>query len=553
MSKPGDLSFADAIFFGGSIITMADGMPQAEALALSGETIIAVGTREEVLRKKGPETRLIDLAGKTLMPGLVEPHSHPIISALLYDWVDVSGFTNPNGEAIMKQLREAGAKAKPGEWICAFGYDPILTRDLKALNADILDGISSVNPVLVMVQTMHTVYVNHKAFELVGITRDTPQPHEGVFVKNEAGDLTGMVIEQGGSAPFMRALLKDSRKDGVGLMKAQLARYAQAGYTTVGAMGVFPVFPNALRTLRDLVERNECPVRITVMEKANDLERGVRIEVGKRTDRFRVSGVKIWYDGSPYTGNMYLEAPFINSELMQSGLGIPRDTCGYPMMSKDRLRELVTKYHEQGRQIAVHGQGDRAIGDILDVFEEALKTAPRQDHRHRLEHGALFTEPLIKRAARLGLMPSWHINHIYYYGEALRDEILGAKRTEGLMPMATARQWGLCSSLHNDSPMYPPEPFKLMRTAVTRKTRKMECIGINQAVSVEEALRAVTINAARQLFMEDQVGSLEVGKFADLVLASENPLKINPEGLDQIEIIGTYRGGNLFSKTELRS
>lgn len=553
MNKPGDLSFADAIFYGGDIITMADGRPQAEALALSGETIIAVGTCEEVLQKKGPETRLIDLAGKTLMPGLVEPHSHPIISALLYDWVDVSGFTNPKGEAVMKQLREAAAKAKPGEWILAFGYDPILTRDLKALNVDSLDGISSVNPVFVMVQTMHTVYVNHKAFEMAGITRDTPQPHEGVFVKNEAGDLTGMVIEQGGSAPFMRVLLKDSRKDGAGLMKAQLARYAQAGYTTVGAMGDFPVFPNALRTLRDLVERDDCPVRIMVMEKASDLERGVRIEVGKRADRFRVNGVKIWYDGSPYTGNMYLETPFINSDLMQSGLGLPRDNCGYPMMSKERFRELVTKYHEQGYQIAVHGQGDRAIGDIIDVFEEALKTAPRPDHRHRLEHGALFMEPLIKRASLLGLMPSWHINHIYYYGEALRDEILGAERTEGLMPMATAQQWGLCSSLHNDSPMYPPEPFKLMRTAVTRKTRKEEGIGIKQAVGIEEALRAVTINAARQLFMEDQVGSLEVGKFADLVLVSENPLKINPEGLDLIEVIGTYRGGNLFSKTELLS
>lgn len=551
MNKPGDHSLADAIFFGGDIITMADGRPQAEALALAGETILAVGPFEEVLRKKGPETRLIDLAGKTLMPGLIEPHSHPVISALLYDWVDVSGFANPSGEAVMNRLREAAAKAKPGEWICAFGYDPILTRDLKALNADLLDGISSVNPVFVMVQTMHTVYVNNKAFELAGITRDTPQPDGGVLVKNEAGDLTGMVIEQGGSAPFMRVLLKDSRKDGSGLMKAQLARYAQAGYTTVGAMGVFPVFPDALRTLRDLVERDECPVRLMVMEKASDLERGVRIETGERTDRFRVGGVKFWYDGSPYTGNMYLEAPFVNSELMQSGLGLPRDNCGYAMMPKENFRELVMKYHGQGHQIAVHGQGDRAISDILDVFEEALKTAPRPDHRHRLEHGALFTEPLIKRAARIGLMPSWHINHIYYYGEALRDDILGAERVEGLMPMATAQRWGLCSSLHNDSPMYPPEPFKLMRTAVTRKTRNGECIGINQAVGVEEALKAVTIHAARQLFMEDQVGSLEVGKFADLVLVSENPLNINPEGLDRIEVLGTYRGGNLFSKREL--
>jgi predicted amidohydrolase YtcJ len=548
MNQIRNTSYADTIFYGGDIITVTDKTPQAEALAVKGETIIAVGDHEDVFHKKGPETRLIDLAGKTLMPGLVEPHSHPIISALLYNWVDVSGFTNPNGAAVMKKLREAAEKTTPGKWICAFGYDPILTRDLKVLNADLLDGLSSSSPIFVMVQTMHTVYVNHKAFELAGITRDTPQPNGGTFVKNEAGDLTGMVIEQGATNPLMAALLKDSRKDGAELMKAQLERYAQAGYTTVGALGLFPVFPNAVRLLKDLVERDDCPVRMLVMEKANDLERGIQIELGPGTDRFRVSGVKFWYDGSPYSGNMYLEAPFLNSDLMQTGLGVPRDTCGYSMMPKDRFRELVMKYHKQGCQIAVHGQGDRAIRDIVDVFEDVLGAVPREDHRHRIEHGALFTKFLIERAARLGLMPSWHINHIYYYGEALRDEILGPERTEGLMPMATALRYGLCNSVHNDSPMYPPEPFKLMRTAVTRKTRRNEIIGKNQAISVEEALRAVTLNAARQLFVEDKVGSLEVGKFADLVLVAENPFKIKPDRLDRIEVIGTYRGGRPFLK-----
>jgi predicted amidohydrolase YtcJ len=548
MNELRNTSFADTIFYGGDIITVTDKTPYAEALAVKGETIIAVGEHEEVFRNKGPETQLIDLAGKTLMPGLVEPHSHPIISALLYDWVDVSGFTNPNRVAVMKRLQEAAEKARPGEWICAFGYDPILTRDLKVLNADLLDGISSSSPIFIMVQTMHTVYVNHMAFVRAGITRDTPQPNGGTFVKNEAGDLTGMVIEQGATNLLMAALLKDSRKDGTELMKTQLERYAQAGYTTVGALGLFPVFPNAVRLLKDSVERDDCPVRMLVMEKASDLEKGIQIELEPGTDRFRVSGVKFWYDGSPYSGNMYLEAPFLNSDLMQSGLGVPMDTCGYPMMPKDRFRELVMKYHKQGFQIAVHGQGDRAIGDIVDVFEDVLGAVPREDHRHRIEHGALFTKSLIERAARLGLMPSWHINHIHYYGEALRDEILGPERAEGLMPMATALRCGLCNSVHNDSPMYPPEPFKLMRTAVTRKTRRNEIIGKNQTISVEEALRAVTINAARQLFVEGKVGSLEIGKFADLVLVSENPFKINPDRLDLIEVIGTYRGGRPFIK-----
>jgi len=536
-------SYADSIFWGGDIITVDDNNPTVEALAVRGGLIMAVGSRDEVFQQKGPETQMIDLGGKTLMPGLIEPHSHPIISALLYDWIDVSGFNNPHGEAVMEKLKKAAADAGPGEWINAFGYDPILTRDLKALNADMLDSISSTNPIFVMVQTMHTVYVNHKAFELAGISDDTPQPQGGTFVKDEAGHLTGMVIEQGGVLPIMTALLQDSEKEGTELMERQIRRYAGAGYTTVGAMGLFPVFPDAMEKLKQMVERDDCPIRMVAMDKATDLENGLSIDLGPGNDRFRTVGVKFWYDGSPYTGNMFLDEPYANSELMQKGLGIPEDTCGYAMLPKETFRDLVRKYHDQGRQISVHGQGDRAIRDIVDVFEEVLAASPRHDHRHRIEHCALFGEKDMARAARLDLTPSWHINHIYYYGEALRDEIIGPDRAKGLMPMALAQKYGLRSSVHNDSPMYPAEPFKLMRTAVTRRTRNGDVIGAEQAVTVDDAIKALTINPAWQMFLEDKVGSLETGKRADLAVMSENPLKIDPLRLHKIQVIETYRGG----------
>ena len=149
----------------------------------------------------------------------------------------------------------------------------------------------------------------------------------------------------------------------------------------------------------------------------------------------------------------------------------------------------------------------------------------------------------MERAARLGLTPSWHINYIYYYGEALRDEIIGPERARVSYPISAAERGGLRNSLHNDSPMYPAEPFKLMRSAVTRKTRKGEIIGEEQAITIDEAIKALTINPAWQLFMEDKVGSLEVGKLADLVVLSENPLKIDLDRLDQIQVVETYRSG----------
>lgn len=547
MSKPQNRSHADTIFLGGDIVTVDDDNPTVEALAVSGEKILAVGSRDEVLRLKGAQTEIVDLEGKTLMPGLIEPHSHPVISALLYDWIDVSGFSNAGGAEVMEKLSRAAANKRLGEWICAFGYDPILIRDLKALSADLLDEISSTNPIFIMIQSMHTVYVNHKAFEMAGISNDTPQPDGGTYVKDAEGNLTGMIIEQAAILPLMMALLTDYQEQSGELIKEQIGRYARAGYTTVGAMGIFPVFLDWMSVLKEMVNRDDCPIRMSVMNKATDLEQGFTIDFGTQSDRLKAGGAKFWYDGSFGTGNVLLEHPYLNNELMQDGLGIPKDSCGYSMMPQQRLRELIHKYHDAGMQIAVHGQGDRAIRDIIDAYEAVLEASPRDDHRHRIEHGGLFPVDELERAARLGLTPSWHINYIYYYGQALRDEIVGPQRANISMPIAAAQVHGHRSSLHNDSPMYPAEPFKLMRTAVTRKTRNGERIGENQGITVDEAIKAVTINPAWQMFLEKKVGSLEAGKLADMVVISENPRKIDPERLDRIRIIETYRGGRRFS------
>ena len=543
MTVSTDGQIAETVFFGGDIITMDDQTPVADSLAIGDGRILAVGRRNELTPLIGNNTKMIDLAGQTLMPGMIEPHTHPVVSALLYDWTDLSGFNHPSGPDTMAALRRAVEKAKPGEWVCGFGYDPILNRDLDALTVDQLDEIAPNNPVFVMIQSMHTSFVNHMAFERAGITDDTPQPAFGEYVKDASGRLTGAVIEQGAALPLLFAIMMDSAIDGAALMEEQMKRYARAGYTAVGVMGDFPCFPDAMNILRQTAERHGSPVRVAFLDKATDLENNMPANLGPDSDRFRTVGVKFWYDGSPYTGNMFLDQPFLNSNLMQKGLGIPKDTCGYSMLPKETLLQLARKYHAQGKQISVHGQGDKAVRDIIDVYEAVLKESPRPDHRHRIEHGALFPLSQLKRATDLGLTTSWHINHIYYYGEALRDDMLGPERTENLMPMGSAQQWGHINSLHNDSPMYPAEPLRLVRTAVTRTTRKGAVIGPVQGIPVKDALKAVTINAAYQLFMDDIIGSITPGKRADLVILSDNPFKIDPMKLDQIQVLETWSDG----------
>jgi predicted amidohydrolase YtcJ len=535
---------AEIIFFGGPIISMEDRFQRVEALAVRGGKILALGAQDDIMSLSGPETKRVDLAGRTLMPGFIEPHTHPILSAMLYDWVDVSGFTHADGAAVLAALKEAAHRRPAGEWILAFGYDPILNRDLTALNTDLLDEITSVHPLLVLVQTMHTAYVNHQAFKAAGITEDTPQPGGGQFVKDSRGCLTGMIIEQGGILPFLMAVPPGKPSDYERLVKRQLRRYARAGYTTVCAAGLFPAFPKALETIKAEVETEDFLVRLAVMARSDDLERGMVLPPESGPDRFFQAGVKFWYDGSPYTGNMFLDEPYLENDLMQNGLGLPVSNVGQPVLPKEIMQDLVQKYHDAGRQISIHGQGDRAIRDILDVYENVLTATPRQDHRHRIEHGALFPLEEIERAVRLGLTVSWHINHIHYYGEALRDEIVGPQRVERLMPLASAIENGLKgNSLHNDSPMYPAEPLKLVKTAVSRKTRRGAVIAAGQAVTIQEALKAVTINAAWQVFMEDRIGSLAPGKWADLVILSDNPLRVSPDDLDSIGIVETWLSG----------
>ncbi len=536
-------AYADTIFSGGDIITVDDRNPEAEALAVAGGRIAAVGAREEVFQRRGPHTRMVDLEGMTLMPGLIEPHSHPVISALLYDWIDLSCFHNANGAEVMERLRRAAATAGPDEWIAGFGYDPILTRDLRSLDADALDEISSTHPIFIMIQSMHTVYVNHRALEIAGIDRNTPQPEGGTWVKDKNGELTGMVIEQAAILPLMTPYLLSCQSNGEELIEKQIRRYAAAGYTTVGAMGVFPVFLDWARILEERIESDDCPIRMFVMDKATDLEQGVRVDFGRGSDRLRSGGAKFWYDGSFGTGNVLLEDPYLNSTLMQEGLGVPKDSCGSSIYPKEQFRELVQKYHDAGRQISIHAQGDRAIRDVIDVYEDVLAASPRDDHRHRIEHGGLFPIDEMDRASNLGLTPSWHVNYVYYYGDALRDEIIGPERAEVSFPVGAAVQRGLRGSLHNDSPMYPAEPLLLMRSAVTRKTRSGEVLGEKQAIDVDAAIKALTLDAAWQLFMDDVVGSLEVGKLADLVILSENPREVDPDRLDQIRVVATYREG----------
>ena len=541
MNDPSTAAEADLILLGGTVRTVDTSRPTAEAVAISGGRILAVGSRDEVLARRTPATEVVDRRDAVVLPGLVEPHTHPDLCAQCYAWVDVSGFTHPHVDGVERALREAVASTPAGEWIFAFGLDPMLTADVGVFGRERLDALTTDHPVAVMIQSMHTVFVNSAAFRAAGVDESTPDPPGGGHFQRDAnGQLTGKLEEASAVLPFL--LFDDpSPADRSARMWAQYQRYADAGLTTIGIPGLFTPL-STLDVFGEFARRPDVPLRTVAYLRHQQVDH-VDWKPGYGDDCFRVEGVKLWYDGSPYSGTMLLDEPYLESRLCCCTLGIPAGTLGHANFAPEELADVLGSLHADGWQVLTHVQGDRGAREILDLYETALASSDRRDHRWRLEHCALIERDQLERAARLGVTPSFHMNHIYYYGPELRDEILGPERASRLMPIGSAVRAGHRVSLHADSPMYPPEPFRLMRTAVTRRARTGDRIGADEAISAEQALRAITIDAAWQLRAERRVGSIEVGKLADFAIVDRDPLAIDPDDLDETRVLETWIGG----------
>ena len=478
------------------------------------------------------------------MPGLIDAHTHPILSALMGQVVDVSGFSNNNPKEVMESLENGIEEASKGEWIIAYGWDPAILRDLKAPTIQELDQLAPDNPLLILTQTLHTAFANSRAFEAAGVTKETPDPKGGYFEKDENGDLTGTIIEVEAMSKFRQATPKFPRAAYLYLLTEQLEAYAKAGYTTIVAPGLQPMIPNHIQSLQEVSEYEGAPVRSHTYPLYEFIDES-HYQPNHGNNYFKVMGVKLFIDGSPYAGGMAMNEPYLDSDLTREGLGIPTGGTGHLNFDDETLFSIVRNYHQQGWQIAAHVQGERAIEQFLNAVEAAQENFPRQDHRHRMEHNALITSRQLERATKLGVTTSFYIEHVSFYGDALYEAIVGPERASRFMPMNSAKNLGHRFSLHTDSPSSPLDVFHAMQTAVTRNTQSNQYIlGPDERIGVDDAIKAVTLNAAWQIFEEESRGSLEIGKLADFTVISQNIRRIPPEHWTEIEIVDTYLEGN---------
>ncbi|KHT51408.1 amidohydrolase [Alteromonas macleodii] len=534
---------ADKIFLNGTIITVDDSQPIVGAVAVYQGKILSVGSESAVNKHRGDETDIIDLKGNTLLPGFIDIHTHPILSAMMAETADISGFSHKNEAEVIASIKAAVASKDKGEWVVAFGWDPAILRGLNKPTLAQLDDWAPNNPLFIISQTLHSAFANSLALKKAGVTKDTPDPDGGYFEKDANGELTGLIIEVNAMARFTNATPKFPISAYVYLLTKQFEEYAKAGYTTIVAPGLQTLFPDAIESFREVAEHETSPVRTFIYPTLKDFDESVFSRI-QGNSQFKVMGPKLWIDGSPYAGGMAMSTPYLTNDFVQNTLGINAGSRGHLNFSDQELNTLVTKFHKQGWQIAAHIQGERAAKQFLDTVDAAQKAFPRNDARHRMEHVALVTDEQFERAKGLGVTPSFYMDHIYYYGDALTEVIVGPERAQRYMAINSAKAAGHHVTIHTDTPSSPLGVLRAMHIAVTRTSRSGKYqLGPQEAISKEDAIKAVTIDAAWQIFEQDTRGSIEVGKLADFTVVSENLLDIEAAAWPKVQIVDTYIGG----------
>jgi predicted amidohydrolase YtcJ len=527
------------VYLGGPILTVDATDRVVEALGVEGERIAAVGPREEVLAWGGSRARIVELAGRALVPGFIDAHGHFPGAGITAIYEDLN--SPPVGdvrgiEDIVLRLAARAPSTDEGEWIVGWSYDDTLLSERRHPTRADLDRASTRHPIVVWHVSGHLCVANSAALERVGIGAGSADP-KGGRIRRDARGLPDGVLEETAAEILSASLPKFGIRQGLAILREATRRYLSAGVTTAqNGYAEADHLPALLWASR----LGLLPLRLVVWpreELAEQIHEGALAFDPPQGGRVRRGAVKLIADGSiqAYTG--YLGEPYHMLPGEDPGYR------GYPRIARDELIRRVGRFHRAGWQVAVHGNGDAAIDDILDAFEAAQREAPREDARHVVIHAQMARDDQLDRMRALGVIPSFFVLHTYYWGDRHREIFLGPERAARISPTRSAELRDLRFTLHADSPVVPMEPLRIVWAAVNRRTTGGRELGPAERLSPERALRAVTIDAARQHFQERELGSLEPGKLADLVILSASPLE-DPARIDEIRVLETIIGGS---------
>lgn len=527
---------ADIVFRNGIVRTMAAGRGIAEAVAIGAGRILAVGSSAEMSALAGDAARIIDLEGRTVLPGLIDPHHHTVLAALVTRLLLDVGFSRCRTRTdAIAALGVAAAMTPPGEWITAGFYDNVLQGG--HLSGADLDAVSAGHPLFVMYVNGHVGAANALAFARAGIPADVGSIGGiGRFGRGRDGRLDGLVYEQPALLKFMGVAIPPPTEQLMAeAVTAHARRAAAAGNTTLHEPGT--VKPEWFEHLAAL--SNDLAVRISASFSTDSVEASQPFATlgppatAKRipNSRFSLYGMKFWADGSNQAESAAQTKPYLGTQ-----------ETGRVNYAGEDMTRLCRAAKDAGWSILVHCQGDAAVDEAIEEVYGARPTTGI----NRIEHATMARQDQLERMKRLRIEPSFMPDFVHLYGAAYRDRIFGAPRAEFMVPAGAAARLGLEFTLHSDAPAtgLPINPLRLVQAAVARRcTADGSVVGKNVAVSVDASVRALTATAARQIRLADQLGTLEPGKEADLTILESDPYTTDPEKIMAIRVSETWIAG----------
>jgi predicted amidohydrolase YtcJ len=510
----------------------------AEAVALWSGKVLATGSSQEIEALRGPDTTVVDLAGRLATPGLYDAHMHLLPLGLAMNDLDARPKAAPTLDSLLSAIRQAAQARKPGEWILGRGYDQFQLDTGRHPTRDELDSAAPDNPVYLVRTCGHISICNSMALKLAGIDETSSVPQGGAIEQRD-GRLTGLLAENARD-PVKAVIPAPSDEDLVAAIERAGKYCLSLGITSVMDAGVgmrsgwreIVAYREAQRTKRLPVRTYQCLLGGPggIVERA--FEEGLRSGMGD--DMLMVGCVKIFTDGS---------AGGRTAAMTEDYLGEPA-TKGLFMLKDEEMDAFTRAYHDMGYQLAVHAIGDAAIEQTLDAMEKALEANPDPARRHRIEHCGFNRPDQIARMARLGIEPAPQPVFIYDFGD-LYVNVLGPERPAASYPMRAWIDHGLKPSASTDAPVCDADPFPNLFSMVTRKTRKGNVIGPQETLSVEEALAAYTEWAAYACKSENHRGRLVPGMAADIAVFSRDFTTEQPEMILQTRCDMTIRGGEI--------
>ncbi len=542
---------ADAIWLNGPIITIDDAHPRAEAVAVRDGRIVAVGKRKAVLRYQGETTAVHDLQDRALLPGFVDAHGHVFFVG--FQAMSANLLPPPDGGVTdvasmvdtLKTFSKDSALREQFGLIYGFGYDDSQLAEQRHPTRAELDRVSAEQPVLVIHQSAHFGVVNSAGLKQLGITADSDNPKGGVIGKDPAtGEPNGLLEENAFFMALGKLFPKMNPQQAIAMLREGEKLYTRYGYTTLQDGRSAPMHVKIAEAAA-----NAGALRADIVSYPDILNPGVaelmvppfyhNVEsTPQYHNHFRIGGIKLTLDGSPQGKTAWLTEPYY-----QSPEGKGADYAGYGVVDDDKVVEVYTQALENRWQTLTHANGDRAIDQMIMGWREAEAQVPGVDVRPVLIHGQTLRKDQIPALQELGIFPSLFPMHTFYWGDWHRDSVLGPERAENISPTGWLRERGMRFTTHHDAPVALPDSMRVLDATVNRTTRSGRVLGENQKVDVMTALKAMTLWSAWQHFEEDSKGSIEVGKLADFVVLSDNPLTVEPATLVDLRVEETIKEG----------